>query len=327
MRPLRRAFFGVGMALTFVVLAMVDGPAEPVKIGVYARALGGQATFKALAKEKDVKAASFKDMKADALLAYDTVVICACTLDQPEQLKALRVFLACGGGLVLNHSSCGRNRPETFFPAVVKKVVDRRVDSILVVKDAKHPIAAGLPEQYEHSYNDHLFLEPGPEGTVVVVDREGAPVVVAGAVGEGRVVFNGSLPGYWYDLATYWQGEREPVGGELQLVLNAAKWSAVRRMTALPADELAKRRKKAEADLKMEDLAKLLPTADWFGQEMLRGSYLPLPPVTELGGRFFITYDSMTWRGYKMKKVENEQQLSSTAAERGRTFFSSNGWA
>ncbi|MBM4080856.1 MAG: ThuA domain-containing protein, partial [Planctomycetes bacterium] len=252
MRCLRQARRGVLAIVVLMVFLPVAGAAEPVKVGVYARALGGQATFKALAKEKEVKAASFKDMKTDALLAYDAVIICACTLDQPEQLKALRVFLACGGGLVLNHSSCGRGRPETFFPAVVKKVVDRRVDSILVVKDGKHPIAAGLPEQFEHSYNDHLFLEPGPDGTVVVVDREGAPVVVAGAVGEGRVVFNGSLPGYWYDLATFWQGEREPVGGELQLVLNAAKWAGAGRVTALPADELAKRRKKAEADLKME---------------------------------------------------------------------------
>jgi len=283
--------------------------AKPLQVGVYSRALGGKAVARALAKEKGLKVVPVAKIDPESLLACDVLVVGACSLDQPAQVKAVRVFLACGGGMVLNHQSCGRNRPETLFPAIVKRVVDRREDTVLAVRDAAHPLTAGLPAQFAHAYHDHLFLEPGPEGKVLVADREGAAVVVAGEIGAGRIVMNGSLPGYRYDPVSFTQGEAEPAGDELRLLANAVAWAGTGRLTSVPADELAKRRAAAERDLKLEDLSKLLPTADWFAPEMLRGSYAPPQPVGELGGRFFITYDAQCWRGYKLKKIENEQQL------------------
>lgn len=283
--------------------------AEPLKVGIYTRALGGKAMLKALGKQQGVRVASFKKMSTEELLKHDAVIIGAGSLDQPAQVKAIRIFVECGGGMVFNHSSCGRHKPSTMFPSVAQKVVDRREDTVLLVKSREHPIGAGLPQEFEHAYYDHLYLEPGPDGHVVVVDREDAAVLVAGQVGEGRVVFNGAIPGYWYDAATYWQGEREPTGGELQLVLNAVKWAGGQRLTAAPAEQVAKRRKKIEYDMRIEDLEKLLPTPDWFGNEMLLGSYLPSRPVTELGGRYFITYDAMSWRGYAMKKATTKEAL------------------
>lgn len=283
--------------------------ASPLKVGVYRRATGGAAMAKALAKVPGLQVIPFKEFTTDSLLACDAVVIGACTLDRPEQVKATRTYLASGGGLVLQHSACGRGRPETPVPSVARKVIDRRPDTVLAVKDRAHPIAAELPDQFEHAYHDHLFLEPGPDGTVVVADREGAAVVVAGNAGAGRIVMCGALPGYRYDPATFAQAEAEPTGGELQLAVNMAKWAAAGRLTAQPPEQIAERRKKAESDLKLEDLSRLLPTSDWFGTEMLRGSYLPLQPVNELGGRFFITYDSQTWRGYQLKRIDTPAQL------------------
>ncbi len=285
-----------------------DATQPPVKVGVCLRSLGAASIAKALAQDKTFTVAKFKEIDTDTLLAHDVVVIGACALDKPSQIKALRTFLACGGGLVLNHQACGRNLPETFFPTVARRVIDRREDPMLVVKQADHPLAAGLAERWEHSYHDHLFLEPGPDGTTVLVDREGAPVVVAGTVGAGRLVMNGALSGYRYDPVSYHQGEAEPQGAELRLVSNALRWAAVARLTTLGAEELAARRNQAERDLRLDDLSKLLPTADWFAPEMLRGSYLPLRPVSELGGRFFITYDRQTWRGYKLNRISTPQQ-------------------
>ena len=222
----------------------------------------------------------------------------------------MHTFVACGGGIVFNHRSCGRGKPATLFPSVAAKVANRREDTVLVVKGPTHPIGAGLPKQFEHAYYDHLILEPGPDGAVVVADREGTAVVVAGQVGHGRVVFNGSIPGYWYNSATFHQGEKPPSGGELALVVQMATWAGAGRLTALPAAELAKRRKKAEFDQKLADLEKLLPTPDWFGEEMLQGAYMPRRPVNELGGRFFITYDRQTWRGYRLKSITNDADLA-----------------
>ena len=281
---------------------------EPLKVGIYRGGLGGPAVCKALAKQKGLEATLVKSLKTEELLAFDAAFIGAVKMNRPDELKALRVFVACGGGLVLNHSSCGRGKPETLFPEIVKKVSNRREDTILVVGEAEHPLVLGLPEEIEHAYYDHLLMEPGPAGVVLVRDREDDPVVVIGMAGAGRVVFNGSVPGYRYDAATYHQGEAEPTGGELQLVINALKWAGASRISGRPKEETAKLLQQFGDAASLEEMRKLLPTSAWYGQEMLRGSYLPRRPVNELGGRFFITYDAQTWRGYFLKRTRTEEQ-------------------
>lgn len=231
-------------------------------------------------------------------------------LDQPDAVRALRVFVGAGGGLVLSHAACGRDQPRTLYPEIAARVSGRREDQVVSVAAREHPIAAGLPAQYEHGYFDHLLLEPGATGTVVLRDRAGDPVLVAGEAGPGRVVFNGTLPGYWYDTATFAQSERAPEGPELQLVVNALTWAGAGRLSARPAAEVAAARAALDRELELEELRTLLPDESWFGTEMLTGSYLPRPPVTELGGRFFITYDSMTWRGYAMRGASTPEQLA-----------------
>ncbi|GAJ07651.1 unnamed protein product, partial [marine sediment metagenome] len=122
-------------------------------------------------------------------------------------------------------------------------------------------------------------------------------------------VFNGTVPGYYYDPATYAQAERKPAGEELQLVVNALKWAGAARLSQRPTAEVEQARKGLEEALALDELRSLLPTPAWFGAEMLTGSYLPRQPVTELGGRFFITYDSMTWRGYKLRGASAEEDI------------------
>ncbi len=97
-------------------------------------------------------------MQADVLYVGST------SLEQPEQIKNIKIFVACGG-VILNHAACGRYRPETLFPNVALKVLDRRDDSILRVQDPAHPLAAGLPAEFEHAFSDHLYLERGRTGS------------------------------------------------------------------------------------------------------------------------------------------------------------------
>ncbi len=294
---MRCSSFKPGLLALGLAAAAAAGLAEPVKVAVFKTGFGAQAVLEALKKDAGMQPVLLQKITADALLQYDALYIGSTSLEQPEQIKSVKIFVNCGGGLILNHAACGRYRPETLFPAIARKVLDRRDDSILRVKDADHPLAAGLPAEFEHAFNDHLFLEPGPAGTAVLADREGADVAVAGTAGAGRVVFNGALPGYWYDPTDYKQAEKPPEGAELQWILNAVNWAAgAPRLTGLPAGELAARRRQAEADIQYAELAAHLPNTDWFGNEMLLGSYLALPPVTEIGGRFFITYDDMCWQ-------------------------------
>ncbi len=294
---MRCLFLKSGLLALGLAAAAAAGLAEPVKVAVFKTGFGARAVLDALKKDARTQPVLLKAITVEDLMQADVLYVGSTSLEQPEQIKNIKIFVACGGGVILNHAACGRYRPETLFPNVALKVLDRRDDSILRVQDPAHPLAAGLPAEFEHAFSDHLYLEPGPDGIAALIDREGAAVAVAGAAGAGRVVFNGALPGYWYDPTDYKQAEKEPAGAELQWVLNAIDWAAgAPRLTSLPAGELAARRTKAEADIKLDELARNLPGTNWFGNEMLRGSYLTLPPVTEIGGRFFITYDGMSWR-------------------------------
>lgn len=291
------------------IVACAAQAQEPLKVAVFRGGLGGQATAKALAGREDIRATVIRSLTADELLGYDVLLVGSCRLDQPDPVKAIRVFVGCGGGLVLNHAATGRDQPETLFPDIVAKVSGRREDIVVMPIADAHPMVSDLPAEFEHGYYDHLLMQPGPDGVVVVGDRAGDPVVVAGETESGRIVFNGMVPGYFYDPATFAQAEREPTGAELQLLMNALQWAGAARLSQRPADEVAQRRKLIEEQLSLDELRRLLPTPAWFGTEMLAGSYLPRQPVTELGGRFFITYDSQTWRGYGLRRAGSEQEL------------------
>lgn len=292
-----------GLLALGLAAAAAAGLAEPVKVAVFKTGFGARAVLDALKKDARTQPILLKAITIEDLMQADVLYVGSTSLEQPDQIKSIKIFVACGGGVIFNHSSCGRYCPETIFPDIAAKVVDRRDDTILMILDKSHPITQGLPAEYSHAFNDHLYLEPGPEGKTIIVDREKAPVVVIGEAGAGRVVFNGGLPGYFYDPTDYKQGEKSPEGAELQMLLNAIEWVAGnQRLSTLPPEEVSARGKKVESSLKFEELASFLPSTNWFGDEMLRGSYLTLPPVTEIGGRYFITYDGMSWlhthRGY-----------------------------
>lgn len=280
----------------------------PLKVAVYSEGLGGNAVAEALAENPDIETAMVSGLAADALLGHDVVFVGSTGLDRPEYVQGLQVFVGAGGGLVLNHAACGRHRPETLYPGIAKRVSGRREDTVVqVARD--HPITKELPAEFEHAYYDHLLLEPGEDGEVVIRDREGDPVSVVGTVGKGRVVLNGTIPGFHYDPATYKQGEKPPEGAELQLVINMLKWAGQGRLSQKPEEQIEKARQETKQRLELEQMRELLPDSDWFGPEMLRGSYMARRPVGEMGGRFFITYDWMTWRGYDMRRASTEQQL------------------
>ncbi|MEA3400309.1 MAG: hypothetical protein U9R79_03605, partial [Armatimonadota bacterium] len=80
-------------------------------MAIYSDGLGGQAVAEALAEREDIKPTVLEDLDAEELLGFDALFIGSCSLDRPELLRAIRVFVACGGGVVLNHSACGRHQP------------------------------------------------------------------------------------------------------------------------------------------------------------------------------------------------------------------------
>ncbi len=157
--PLKSGWLALGLAAAAAARA-----AEPVKVAVFKTGFGAQAVLAALRKDAGTKPALLHKITADELLQYDVLYVGSTSLEQPEQIKGIKIFVHCGGGLILNHAACGRYRPATLFPEIARKVLDRRDDEHLLVKDAAHPLAAGLPAEFEHAFNDHLYLGPGPAG-------------------------------------------------------------------------------------------------------------------------------------------------------------------
>ena len=159
------------------------GPHPAAHVAVYGPSIGAQAIAQALAGHEEIEATVVANLDADELVAYDALYIGSMRLDQPDAVRALRVFVGAGGGLVLNHAACGRDQPKTLD--IVARVSGRREDQVVSVVAPEHPIAAGRPAQYEHGYYDHLRLELGPAGTVILRDRSGEAVLVAGEAGPG----------------------------------------------------------------------------------------------------------------------------------------------
>jgi len=125
----------------------------------------------------------------------------------------------------LLHDAVGYRRHKPAFPEIGKGTTNPKLDTVKVIKE--HPVTKGLKkgETFIHGYADHIAIEKGSEGDVLVVDERGYPVVVIGRIGKGKVVLNGMLTGRASKVKGSYVGvDREPTGGELKLLINAVKW-------------------------------------------------------------------------------------------------------
>ncbi|MGI6086602.1 MAG: hypothetical protein ACOYCD_01460 [Kiritimatiellia bacterium] len=282
-----------GLVALGLIIASWHGTSAEIKVGIYAQGTGGKGLHDALLEAPAIKADMITEMRlnADDLFKYDVLVIGSLKGTEQGNIQAIRIYVNAGGGVLLNHDACGfRGWKEPLFPEVCRGLRTSQTATLMPVVDTGHALIKDLPTEYTHAYSDHIVLESGPKGTVIVNDKDGTPAVVAGEAGHGRVVGNGAVSGYWADMALQRQGEGAPQGGELQVVLNAVRWLGEKSVTALAADELNRRKKAAMADQILAETT-LSSDTDWFGDEMLRGCYWVRPPVNELGGKFFMFCD------------------------------------
>jgi len=206
-----------------------EGPA----IGVYHG--GYQDTSEYLAetfREQNLRAFMLPRLDSAALAACDVLLLPQCAVSRFFNHAAtdVRAFVQKGGGVMLTHDAVGYRIHNAMFPEIGTGVANPKLGTALVTQ--VHPVTEGFEVgdtiDYGYSY-DHIAMEPGPDGEVVMADREDHPAVVVGDFGEGKVILNGMLPGQ----ATLSKGSsssesREPQGAELKFVLNAVRWLAAR---------------------------------------------------------------------------------------------------
>jgi len=156
----------------------------------------------ALAQDPQVEVKEVQNLSLGTLQRHDVLVFPACTKMPAADLARIadvrRYVADFGGGIYVQHNSVGHPRfplRGSMFPEVARFA--ERLDSnrVTVVRD--HPLVKGhrLDEVLEHMYFDHMALDlKGASGVAVLADAETkAPVVIAGQVGRGRVVLDGSI--------------------------------------------------------------------------------------------------------------------------------------
>ena len=197
-----------------------------LRVGVTAGGYGSEALLAALKKAKGIDAMALHQVNAEFLKSCQVVVLAqprAVDATTSETAKALRGFVAAGGGLLATHDAPGY-RTHPVLVAEVCRGADH-VKGTTWRATAKHVVTTGLAvgKAVGHSYYDYIALGPGAKGTVVAegigADGTARPTVVAGQHGKGRYVGCGLALGLGAGDA-----EREPDGAQRRLLLNAVHW-------------------------------------------------------------------------------------------------------
>jgi hypothetical protein len=155
-----------------------------------------------LAQDPLVEVQEVHNLLLETLLSFDVLVFPSCTKMPAADLARIadvrRYVGDFGGGVYAQHNSVGYERfplRTSMFPEVGNGA--ERLDSNRVKVARDHPLVKGrkVGEMVEHMYFDHITLDlKGARGVPVLVDAEtDMPVVVAGQVGRGRVVLDGSV--------------------------------------------------------------------------------------------------------------------------------------
>jgi len=178
----------------------------------------------------------FSDFMPLTLLQYDVLYL--SDMHSPGQVhegwkQALASYVNDGGSVL-----------QTWHHHVLSEVAHgiQRVygERGMKVVTPGHPAVADVPAAFRARYEDHIYESVGKQGEVLIANDAGQPVVVAGTIGQGKVISCGlalALAGGNRGVA--------PAGAEIPLLKAALEWlrpevSRQERMTqALATPQLA----------------------------------------------------------------------------------------
>jgi len=208
-----------------VVLKVPDRPG--IKVGVYHGSFGAAALIGAISRHEAFNCFSLPRLDREALGKSDVVVISktAANVYFKHASELLRSWVEGGGRLLLCFDAIGYRGHPPLFPELGKGRTNPKGDVVRIA--GEHPVTGGFKtgDEFIHAYTDHVQIEKGEQGAVLVTDEKGEPVVMAGEIGKGKVVLNGMIPGYAsIERGEYAGREKEPEGGELSILLNAIQW-------------------------------------------------------------------------------------------------------
>ena len=256
-----RQVFCLATLLVLMASLCTSAMAQDLRVGVYS-GIGQKGIIDGLADVERIAARPLASFSAASLSYCDVVVWPHGRVATADRTRPWRVlvteYVRAGGGLILTHDAvggAGKTRGDLgekpLFGDIARcpGYAKRKETKVLMeAPGVDHPLARALPGELTHAYYDHMALMTGPEGTTLMADEDGDPVVVAGEVGKGRVVMMGNLAGYkgtkTYDAHGLGkasdQGPATVTGGELRLLAEAAKWAGAPLQThPIPPAKLA----------------------------------------------------------------------------------------
>lgn len=188
---------------------------KSIKVAIYnpkereGRVYGELAIYSTLLQSEEISPVFIPSL--EHLFQYDVVIIPDCKkfgrddtgtflIIEKEVWKAediLRKYvIEEGGGLLMYHDSVGYNRfppGRSFFPEFC--IGTKRVEGTGMTVAVEHPVVQGygVGETQEYMYYDHISMTKGKTGQIILIDTNNEAVVIAGEMGKGRVVLNGSI--------------------------------------------------------------------------------------------------------------------------------------
>lgn len=172
------------------VLSLPLAPIDAPRIGVYdVGPAGGQggsvAGLVSGLRRAGYRIETFSDLSPLGLCGWDIVYL--SDLHDPGQVapdwrRALADYVRAGGSVLQtwHHHVLGE------VGLGVRRVYGSRTMKVV----AEHPAVAGLTT-FQARFKDHIVEQVGAMGQVLVVNEHGDPVVVAGRLGDGKVISTG----------------------------------------------------------------------------------------------------------------------------------------
>ncbi len=199
---MRHPHIGRSAAVASILVSLCSAVwASELKVGVCSDVHKGFLIV--LRSEAQIRVRLLEKLSAESLNKIDVVTWPMGRLSSNErERRLLREYVEAGGGLVLTRDpayafrDAMREKPP--FPEVAG-IMSRtwRYDRTMLrrVADSDHPLGKALPRQLSMAPYDHLILDPGPAGTILMLSEDADTVMVAGNLGKGHVVVMGHLPG------------------------------------------------------------------------------------------------------------------------------------
>jgi uncharacterized membrane protein len=211
-----------------VAIAVPDRPG--IKIGIYHGGYGTNSIFKLLENEKGLNPFILPRLDGACLEKCDVIIIpqgyTSTYINQAE--KIIRNCARNGKGVLLTHNAVGYKKIIPLFPEIGKGKYKARNAPVHISKKS-HPVTEKMQLGQEFSPGfmyDHIALsaENNKDTIALVENDKGAPVILAGKFGKGRVILNGMLPGRkgsWSDSSGK---PGAPEETEKELLIKSIKW-------------------------------------------------------------------------------------------------------